>query len=63
MQLFVIFGCPWAPRRAPFSTKNASFLGSGFLTTFGAISNGAGGTGWASGEGDSYIKLVLEDDD
>ena len=26
LQIFVIFGCPWGPRRAPFSAKNVVFL-------------------------------------
>ena len=47
--------------------KKCIFLGFGILMIFRSkdrsILGGAGGTGWASGEGDSYIKLVLEDDD
>ena len=34
-----------------------------FRSNYPSMLGGAGGTGWASGEGDSYIKLVLEDDD
>ena len=45
--------------------KNHIFSGTVICPIWDSILGGAGGRGWASGEGDSYsyIKLVLEDDD
>ena len=55
------------PQKGSIFDRKCIFFGvwisDDFRSNSHLILGGAGGSGWASGEGDSYIKLVLEDDD